>query len=721
MSQTTSSSVLICGACQHSNAVDAQFCAGCGHGLYEKCGECGASVALTQKFCVSCGTNLAEHLLTRTANAESRLKEAIASAKQHQYDRALRTLEELAANVDFRFADVQQRASMAVEKVQVLQSETMRDVQQRVADALDAANQSDHRRVVELLGDLPGELLDDESTTRLTMAQGQLHTIDALQRDLETYLQAKEYETCAGLVDQLLEMRPESQSLQALAGKLAAKFFRRAEKQHRRGDYDGAGQALQLIPQSQRDRDYQAWLDRNQLKRWLSNQTAGEPFATATLGRLAVRFAKDCDEDDRAKELVQKLSAAVKTPRPTKRDRFASWQTQPTSWLGGDLGVFAHPQSIDTSVVDDGPTSYTDFAVAIGLALHGLGLGRFSGNLIQKQGLMSKLAFGKAKSVWGIDVGSSAIHAIRISHSKAASKPIVETALTIELAVPTCRGGGESARALPNALAKLMETIDVTGSQVWANLPDCDSIARFSELPPVKDKEVDRLITAEAKSRIPIPADELAMMTWLAPLDEASGMGRPLTMAAATKRLVDRRVDQLSSMQLKVDGLIPEAVAVANFTAFEFAEELQLGGESSDASGADGERDARQKLPTVAMIDAGASKTLIVLVSPIAVWYWRFESGGEDITRLVSKTNQQTAEQAEATKQNLEKLPSPHLTDELIGEKLNSVRSRLVQFTDEAKKTFAHMDVRHTWCVGAAQLQHGFHRRVLLASKNHSP
>src|SRR5262249_54290743 len=47
-----------CPACQHVNAEDATFCAGCGWRLRQPCAHCGQDILLPAAFCTACGQAL---------------------------------------------------------------------------------------------------------------------------------------------------------------------------------------------------------------------------------------------------------------------------------------------------------------------------------------------------------------------------------------------------------------------------------------------------------------------------------------------------------------------------------------------------------------------------------------------------------------------------------------------------------------------------------------
>lgn len=730
MSVTSSASTsLACGACKHNNAPGAQFCGGCGHFLHEKCVQCGDSVSLTQKFCVGCGQDLNAWLEKRIAEQETKLSDAVAAVKCHEYERAQGLLNLLAKSGDYRFQSVREQAAAAKDKVESLQKKVHTQASQRIAAAKEAHAQNDLSTAVKLLAQVPENLLDDESRSIRQSSQVHLDQLKTLHGELQQALAEKSYSQVAGLLQQLLELQPDNQKYQQLSQQVGDKLLRRAEKLCARQEYQTARNALNSLPTICHNAQFADLSRRSELACWLSKQFDVEPYATNALGRLAMRYAKEFPSDGKASDCVKQLSKAVKSKRTTARDGLAPWRTKAESWIGGRVGILANPQSLNFDELAESPPSFAPFAEAIGLALHALGLSRISGNLLPKKGVMSKLGLGKSKAVWGIDVGASGINAIKMRVEKGSDQPIVEAAHRVELKNPTCRGGSKSASELiPEAITRLMEEIDVSDSKVYANLPACEGIARFCELPPVKDKDAERLIETEVKTRIPISTEDLALITWVAPLQKGNTVGRPVVMAAATKLTVSRRVDLLGIGGLKLDGLVPSPIALANFAAHEFSELLappadklakkksKTGEKTSDESSEDESFSltSSSKQPTLALIDAGASKTTMLLISPISIWFWSHESGGEDITAVVARRTKTTAEDAEQSKRNLASIKEPHEVDDDILEKQEITRARLRKLYEEADKTFRHFDIQATWCVGSAHQQHGFLRRVMM-------
>lgn len=703
-----------CGACRHPNSGDAQFCVGCGHSLFEKCCQCGNAVSLKQKFCVSCGEDLAAWLESRLAEEEARLMDAVSAAKEKAYDRSLALLDRVSRNEDFRFQGLAEKATQAKGHVEKLRDRLAIELGERVRLAKEAAEREDHASVLKHLGNVPDHLLDDESRQLLRSTQAYADQMVALQEGLKQSLATKSYTLALGILEQLLELQPDNQKYIQLASQLGEKTVRRAEKLFSDQAYERALHSLDSIPVFSRPGSCDSLRKQVENALWFSQQFEHEPFATKTLGRLAMRYAKEFPQDLRARQFMKDLASGVKAKRSLPGDAFARLYGKTLSWLGGELGTLAQPQSIDVSEECRAQASDGTLAVAIGLSLQGLGQSRVTGNLIEKKGLLAKLSFGKVRQAWGVDVGGSAVRAVLMRLNKGDPQPTIERVLTIELDTPTCRGAGlrgGNANQLVEPLKQLVEEMGEADVPIWTNLPACQSIGHFCELPPIKGKNLQKLIDAEVKQRIPIDQEDLAIVTWCQPLDKELGMGRPLMMAAATKLVVQRHVDLLGSAGLKVHGLVPEPIALANFAAREFADLI-----SPQASDADdtGDETISQSQPTVALVDVGASKTTLLLVSPVSIWFWTLEYGGEEATTVVAKETKLTKADAETRKRNLESFEQPGVVGLAIAEKQDALRARLVKLREEACKTFAHLDIQQTWCIGRGRLQHGFVRRVLL-------
>ncbi|MEM9585648.1 MAG: pilus assembly protein PilM [Planctomycetota bacterium] len=729
------SAKLICGACNHTNESQAKFCDSCGHPLYESCHGCNKPVSLGQKFCGHCGFDLAGELRKRRTKYEDLLAKAIVATKRHEYDEALSLLGSVASVEDFRFRDVATSASIARDKVTQMRSQVHSGAAAAIQSAKQAFADGDRKQVVKLLEPIPDPLMDDDARRILGESSNFMQQYTFLKSELKDALDKKDWIISGSLLDQLLDLDPEHTKHVSLAGKVAEKLKGRAERRLAKTEYDNAVASLDAVPSIAQDEAFRDLRDRIDNAAWLAAQFDGEPYANATLGRLAMRFNKEVPTDKQASELVKQLAVAVKQPPVHPRAAWSKWKAPATSWLGGDARVFARPTSLEVSEAAKSRKFWGGHCAAIGLALQGLGLTRVQEQFAPKKGVLGGGVGGKSKIAWGLDIGSCGIRGALLRMEKGDEKPVVLETYESEFASPLCRFGAESnADELINeAIKEFLEKVQVDKTPVWVNLPASDLVSRFVILPPVDDKQAQKLMDAEASGRIPIPIEDLYVIKWV--LDrpkkkkkdkETDGRGRPAFIGAARKLVVENRVNILTESGLKVSGLQSDAVALMNFIAFEFdqlhpvADQTKADDESNSESVdealdddlADGA--SSSKVPSVAILDAGASKTTLLLVSRESFWFWAHESGGEDLTARLAKATKLKLGEAEPIKRTPATMKHPQSDYQGIEQRMEEVRGRLRKFYDQALNEQPEFDVRETWCVGSGCLTHAWLRRVVL-------
>ena len=111
---TSNSGSAVCGKCQASNDSASQFCAGCGHILYEKCSGCDKPVLLTQAFCGNCGQDLAAAVRRQIQQLEQKTASAVTATKSADYETARALLSGVVSKKsDYRFAKVATDAEVA--------------------------------------------------------------------------------------------------------------------------------------------------------------------------------------------------------------------------------------------------------------------------------------------------------------------------------------------------------------------------------------------------------------------------------------------------------------------------------------------------------------------------------------------------------------------------------------------------------------------------------
>ena len=707
-----------CGACGHVSADEAKFCAGCGQSLFESCGGCGKQVLLTQKFCGSCGTNLEEALQKRFEEVQGWMAEAVESAKNHLYDQSIIALRRSSDAPDYRFAELASQAEQAIEKVQALRDRAVASAEAMAAKAKEAFKNQQREDAAKYVQQIPEPLRDDETKKILAESISYLGQASSLITDLQDSIKQRDWLLAGSLLQQVLDLSPDDEQLKKLGAQVADKLYKMSDKFFGKCNYERAVDCLNNVPATCRNPQHDSRLNEIERILWLSRQFSPEPFATATLGRLAVRYSKEAEHDEGAAALVKELAAQVRQKAETPRDPWSPWRTPRQSWCGGPAGFLAYPQAIGYEKDSQLRKVPGRFSVAIGLAAQGIGLGRIKDNFVEAKGLLGGFR-RKKNSAWGVDIGSSGIRAVLLTRNEE-GELVIEESYQQNFEAPTCRIGREQEQdeTIRAAVEAMVEEVEIGDTPVWVNLPANDLVTRFVRLPPLNDKQAKAMLQVEAEQRIPLPLEDLKVINWIASIGEDEVTGRPASVSAARKSIVGARLELLGEAGLKVSGMQAESLALVNFIDVEFAElwpnfddDNEDGESESEAS----LRGLEEKLDSVLLMDAGTSKTTVVIVSSEAFWFWNAESGGEMLTTAVAANSKLVAADAEQRKFNPATLDEPGVEFAVVEQRQNELRARLEKMVEEAKKQNERFDIVQSWCVGGSCLTHGWIRRVMLA------
>lgn len=698
-----------CGACNRGNTLESKFCADCGQPLVESCGKCARPVVLTRSFCENCGTDLDQLLQIRRQRHRSWFAEALAAAKVHDYQTAKDLLSRVAELTDYRFMEEAGEAAAALERVIALEKRSLEYARQTITQAKAAAANGDLRKTAKYLSSVPEKLLDQDEKELHARARKFASHWTSLESELRVAIEAKDLILVGRLVQQLLDLDEQNPSYQKLAVQVSGELFAKAKHSLEQEDCELAVSQLNAIPQAARSAEIGQISEQANNIHWLSDQFDHEPFASPTLGRIAVRLAKETPRSEKNQQRVKQLAAQLKEAPRLPRMHLPRWKGSVASWLGGEVGILGLPTSIADKCPADAKLLPGRFHVAIGLALQGLGIARNRQDLLLKKKGFLTFANRPGKACWGVDIGTSSIKAVCLQATE--EGPQIVDSYFAEFNVPLSpRGNDVDHRStLEPVIGQFIQSKQPSTIPVWANLTGSHSVQRFLRLPPVKDKDANSMLRQEVQQKIPIPADELSVAYWVRELSDDVAMGRPAVVTAVRRKIVADRTELLESCGLKLAGLQCDPSAIVNFAAHEFGSLWQQPGK------ADGDPiDQAQLCQAVALVDAGASTTNLVIVSGESHWSWTLEIGGEDLTSMITRSTKQTRKPAEALKRNPALLVSPSAQYELVEQRLNELRARLETVLSDALRQNSKWRIKQSWCMGGGCQAHQWIRRVML-------
>ena len=109
--------------------------------------------------------------------------------------------------------------------------------------------------------------------------------------------------------------------------------------------------------------------------------------------------------------------------------------------------------------------------------------------------------------VWGIDLGQSALKAIRLEMKD--GEPFATAFEYIEHAKILSQPDADPDELTREALSQFLSRNQIRGDLIAISVPGQSGLARFVKLPPVDEKKIADIVKFEAKQQIPFPLEEV--------------------------------------------------------------------------------------------------------------------------------------------------------------------------------------------------------------------
>jgi len=261
------------------------------------------------------------------------------------------------------------------------------------------------------------------------------------------------------------------------------------------------------------------------------------------------------------------------------------------------------------------------------------------------------------KTAWGIDIGESAIKAVKVRRS--GDTVVIEDYHTV-----ACEARADAAQAgdrdfrVRSALSELQYQADLGGGGVAVSLAGRDVFPRFIPLPPVEKKRIPEIVRYEARTQMPFPIDEVV---W--DYQPVSGMDTPGEEVEVAFFAVKKATVYSFLTNLRLARVTPTLVEITPLALYNF-----LTHDRSFDSG-------------TVVIDVGAANTDLVIIDGERFWTRSVAISGNDVTRALQEKYQISFEEAESLKRKAasstqaEKIfgAMKPIVDDLIGEIQRSI------------------------------------------------
>lgn len=706
---------IVCTKCGKSSAPQSRFCGDCGVRLWEPCPKCSVATAINRRFCGGCGESLSDSLEQSMSEVEELLVASEQLALKGRFVEAFGMLEgvslvehtqllPLSQRVAIKLEELQQRREDAVSQTQVLTEETK------------SLNQAGSvRKALAKATEVPEGLRNAELRELIKTLALRVGQADELRKQIKQGLQAKEFEGLAAAAEKLSELEPEDTQVKQLAEQLGAKqaqidlhtatqLLQKACVALRQCDYGKAGQLLARMPDTELSEKHQEVRRGASERVWLATNLARMQYVDGVAMKLAERFSKLQPQDPKAQALVEMLSKR-------RREGLKANPGQPIVWrkanadsplLGSPTELAPMPDSLARYAVGHG-LNPAQLSVAYGLGLQALGEAKHALDLTPKKkswlpALNKKKPRAAAGGSWGIDMGASALKAVKIEREEQ-GKIVVAQALVIPYDRP-----GEDRRKpelpfetpayMTAALDKLMTEHDLSNAGVAISTPGPWTLSRSFRIPMLSDAKFAEAVRYEARMRIPLEPDSVVfdqIVTELPKEDEFDQ--RAVTLVACAKSHAEAVLRRFESRKVKSLQLTSDCVALLNT--------LEAIDPSDEPDGA------------VALVGVGAKTTNIAVRHARGSWVRGLYHGADTYDHLLVKGLQTSWDVAEKQRREPWRGRWLHEGDALLGVAMVELASAVGRYLTQIESEES-IQINRVYVCGGGSAQLGLMRRLRL-------
>jgi type IV pilus assembly protein PilM len=255
----------------------------------------------------------------------------------------------------------------------------------------------------------------------------------------------------------------------------------------------------------------------------------------------------------------------------------------------------------------------------------------------------------EARAAWGIDIGQSALKALKLRYFEDAGQAVAVAFDYIPYPKILSQPDAIPDEIIGQAMQTFLSRNEVQGDLIAISVPGQSALARFIQLPPVETSKLAEIIKYEARQQIPFALEEVI---WdYQPLGagaEESGylLDAEVGLFAMKRDQVQQQLKPFNQAKLEV-----ELIQIAPLTLYNVLTYDELGIRPGKDAPADDEY--------IIVLDMGCDNTALLVSNGKKIWVRNVPLGGNHFTRALTKEMKLSFAKAEHLKCNATKSPDP--------------------------------------------------------------
>jgi type IV pilus assembly protein PilM len=249
----------------------------------------------------------------------------------------------------------------------------------------------------------------------------------------------------------------------------------------------------------------------------------------------------------------------------------------------------------------------------------------------------------KSDAVWGIDVGQSALKALKCRLHNDGKRLVAEAFDFIEYPKILSQPDADPVELVGDAVAQLLSRNDLKNDKVAISVSGQSGLARFIKLPPVESKKIPDIVKFEARQQIPFALEDVVWdFQQMAGGSEEEGysLETEVGLFAMKRDQVFRALRPFTDAGVEVDLIQLTPIALYNFIVFDQMQGLPPADQF----------DPENPPESIVVMSMGTDTTDLVITNGYRVWQRSIPLGGSHFTKAITKDMKVTFTKAEQLK-----------------------------------------------------------------------
>ena len=258
----------------------------------------------------------------------------------------------------------------------------------------------------------------------------------------------------------------------------------------------------------------------------------------------------------------------------------------------------------------------------------------------------------KSESFWGIDIGQSALKALRCRAGDDNDHITAEAFDFIEYPKILSQPDADPVELVRDAIQEFISRNPLKGMKVAISVPGQRGLPRFVKLPPVESSKIPDLVKFEAKQQIPFPLEDVVWDFQQMPggtEEDGFSMETEVGLFAMKRDEVFRSLRPFINADIEVDIVQLTPIALFDYIVFDQMQDLP----PPDQFNPDDPPES------TVVLSLGTDTSDLVVTNGYRVWQRSIPLGGNHFTKAITKELKVTFAKAEHLKRNAMKTEDP--------------------------------------------------------------